>query len=120
MASLQLGSYEREVPFTPKRYFAVYNVPSREVRGEHAHKKCKQFIVCVHGSCNILLDDGRNRREVILDRPNVGVFMPALVWGTQHRYSDDAILLVFASEFYDPDDYIRSYAEFRGLVDASR
>jgi UDP-2-acetamido-3-amino-2,3-dideoxy-glucuronate N-acetyltransferase len=113
---LTAGEYERDVPFTPKRYFTVYNVPSREVRGEHAHKKCSQFLICIHGSCNILLDDGRHRRELILDRPNLGVFMPALIWGTQHRYSDDAILLVFASEFYDPNDYIRSYAEFRELV----
>jgi acetyltransferase-like isoleucine patch superfamily enzyme/dTDP-4-dehydrorhamnose 3,5-epimerase-like enzyme len=114
---LTAGEYEREVPFTPKRYFVVYNVPSREVRGEHAHKKCNQFIICVHGSCHILLDDGRHRREVILDRPNRGVFMPAMIWGTQHRYSEDAILLVFASEFYDADDYIRSYAEFHKLTE---
>jgi UDP-2-acetamido-3-amino-2,3-dideoxy-glucuronate N-acetyltransferase len=113
---LTAGEYERDVPFTPKRYFAVYNVPSREVRGEHAHKTCNQFIICIQGSCNVLLDDGRHRRELILDRPNLGMFMPALIWGTHHRYSNNTILLVFASEFYDPNDYIRSYAEFRKLV----
>jgi len=113
---LTAGEYERDIPFTPKRYFTVFNVPSREVRGEHAHKNCHQFLICIQGSCNVLLDDGRHRRELILDRPNIGVFMPALVWGTQHGYSDDAILLVFASEYYDPNDYIRSYAEFSELV----
>jgi acetyltransferase-like isoleucine patch superfamily enzyme/dTDP-4-dehydrorhamnose 3,5-epimerase-like enzyme len=113
---LTAGEFERNVPFTPKRYFAVYNVSSREVRGEHAHKRCNQFIICIHGSCNVLLDDGRHRRELILDRPNLGVFMPAMVWSTQHRHSNDTIVLVFASEFYDPNDYIRSYAEFRELV----
>jgi acetyltransferase-like isoleucine patch superfamily enzyme len=114
--TLSVGEYERDLPFTPKRYFFVFDVPSREVRGEHAHKACHQFLICVQGSCSILLDDGRRRREVLLDRPNLGVFMPAMVWGSQFGYSADAILLVFASEHYDPDDYVRSYAEFRALT----
>jgi UDP-2-acetamido-3-amino-2,3-dideoxy-glucuronate N-acetyltransferase len=113
---LSVGEYERDLPFRPKRYFLVFNVPSRDVRGEHAHKICQQFIICVRGSCSILLDDARRRREVTLDRPNLGIFMPAMVWGTQFRYSADAILLVFASEYYEPDDYVRTYAEFRSLA----
>jgi hypothetical protein len=64
----------------------------------------------------VLLDDGRNRREIVLDRPDLGVYMPEMVWGTQFRYSPDAVLLVFASEYYDADDYIRSYAEFRAVT----
>ncbi|WP_433435264.1 WxcM-like domain-containing protein [Nonomuraea sp. CA-141351] len=113
---LSVGEFERELPFTPARYFLVFNVPSREVRGEHAHKQCEQFLVCVHGSCGILLDDGRNRREITLDRPSRGVYMPAMLWGTQYRYSPDAVLLVFASHHYDPDDYIRSYDDFLQIV----
>jgi acetyltransferase-like isoleucine patch superfamily enzyme len=113
---LSVGEFERELPFAPKRYFLVFNVPSREIRGEHAHRKCDQFLICVRGSCGILLDDGNNRRELTLDRPSHGVYMPAMIWGTQYRYSPDAVLLVFASHYYDPDDYIRSYDEFRGIV----
>jgi UDP-2-acetamido-3-amino-2,3-dideoxy-glucuronate N-acetyltransferase len=113
---LSVGEFERDVPFVPKRYFLVFNVPTREVRGEHAHKSCHQFLICVRGSCGILLDDGQNRREITLDRPSLGVYMPAMIWGTQYRYSHDAVLLVFASEFYDPDDYIRSYDEFHRIL----
>ncbi|MGV9776869.1 WxcM-like domain-containing protein [Streptosporangium sp. NPDC003464] len=113
---LSVAEFGRELPFAPKRYFLVFNVPSREVRGEHAHRHCDQFLICVRGSCGVLLDDGRNRREVTLDRPSRGVYMPAMIWGTQYRYSPDAVLLVFASHYYDPDDYIRSYDEFQRAV----
>lgn len=109
---LTVGEVPTEVPFDPKRYFAVYNVPSQELRGEHAHRECEQFLLCMHGSCRVLLDDGFTRREVILDRPDMGVYMPAMIWGTQYRYSSDALLLVFASMSYSPDDYIRTYEEF--------
>jgi hypothetical protein len=100
------------LPFSPARYFAVFGVPSIELRGEHAHKKCQQFLICLHGSCRVLLDDGERRCEVILDRPDIGVFMPEMIWGTQYRYSPDAVLLVFASRPYEADDYLRTYDEF--------
>ncbi|GLW96929.1 WxcM-like domain-containing protein [Microtetraspora sp. NBRC 16547] len=113
---LSVGEFERELPFVPKRYFLVSNVPGGEVRGEHAHRHCEQFLICVRGSCGVLLDDGRNRREITLDRSSQGVHMPAMIWGTQYRYSPDAVLLVFASHYYDPDDYIRTYDEFQKIV----
>jgi len=113
---LSVGEFERDIPFAPRRYFLVYNVPSQEARGEHAHKECHQFLICIRGSCQILLDDGKMRREVSLDRPDIGVHMPPLIWGTQYRYSSDAILLVFASHFYDASDYIRTYSEFLEAV----
>ncbi len=90
--SLTVGEVPTEVPFVPSRYFAVYGVPSVELRGEHAHKHCQQFLICIHGSCRVLLDDGERRCEVLLDRPDMGVFMPEMVWGTQYRYSSDAVL----------------------------
>ena len=110
--ALTVGEVPTEVPFAPQRYFAVFDVPSIELRGEHAHKKCQQFLICLHGSCRVLLDDGAQRCEVILDRPDMGVFMPEMIWGTQYRYSSDAVLLVFASHAYDADDYLRTYDEF--------
>lgn len=110
--ALTVGELPSELPFVPARYFAVFDVPSQELRGEHAHKACEQFLICLHGSCRILLDDGVRRCEVSLDRPDMGVFMPAMIWGTQYRYSHDAVLLVFASRPYEGDDYLRTYDDF--------
>jgi dTDP-4-dehydrorhamnose 3,5-epimerase-like enzyme len=109
---LSVGEFERTLPFRPRRYFLVMDVPSREVRGEHAHRACHQFLICVKGTCSVVADDGTARREFLLDRPNRGLLIPAGVWATQYKYSPDAVLLVFASEFYDPADYIRDYATF--------
>lgn len=116
--SLTAGEFGRGIPFQPKRYFIVHGVPSVETRGEHAHRRCHQFLVCVHGSVNVVADDGRERREYVLDRPDTGLHLPPMVWGIQYKYSADAVLLVFASDYYDPDDYIREYAEFRAAVEA--
>lgn len=110
--SLTVGEVPTEVPFSPARYFAVFGVPSIELRGEHAHKRCQQFLICLHGSCRVLLDDGDRRCEVTLDRPDMGVFMPEMIWGTQYRYSPDAVLLVFASRPYEAEDYLRTYDDF--------
>ena len=109
---LTVGEVPTEVPFIPKRYFAIYGVPSSELRGEHAHKECEQFLLCLNGSVRVLVDDGHSRCEVILDSPDMGVYMPAMTWGTQYKYSSDAILLVFASLQYSSCDYIRCYDEF--------
>jgi UDP-2-acetamido-3-amino-2,3-dideoxy-glucuronate N-acetyltransferase len=114
--TLSVAEFAREIPFVPKRYFVVFGVPSKEVRGEHAHRTCHQFLVCIHGSVSILLDDGRKRREVRLDRVDMGVYLPPMVWGTQYRYSSDAVLLVFASHDYDPTDYIRTYEEYLRVI----
>lgn len=113
--SLTAGEFERNIPFIPQRYFVVFDVPTREVRGEHAHKKCKQFLICLKGSVGVLLDDGKSRRELTLDSPRIGVYMPEMIWGTQYKYSKDSVLLVFASHFYDTNDYIRTYDEFQTL-----
>ena len=109
---LSVADFESELPFKPRRFFLVYNVPADEVRGEHAHRACQQFLVCVRGSCHALLDDGNHRCEVVLERPDVGIYMPPMIWGSQYRYSPDAVLLVFASHSYDAGDYVRSYSEF--------
>jgi acetyltransferase-like isoleucine patch superfamily enzyme/dTDP-4-dehydrorhamnose 3,5-epimerase-like enzyme len=100
------------VPFAPRRWFLVYDVPSREVRGEHAHKACDQFLICVSGQVMVAVDDGEERAEVLLDAPTLGVYVPAGIWASQFRYSAEAVLLVLASHPYDPDDYIRDYDEF--------
>lgn len=100
------------LPFTPRRWFLVYDVPSREVRGEHAHRACHQFLLCVAGRVTVAVDDGERRAEVLLDDPTLGVYIPPLVWGSQFRYDADAVLLVLASHPYDSEDYIREYDSF--------
>ncbi len=118
--NLSVGEFERDIPFSPRRYFLIFGVPAGETRGKHAHKLCHQFLICIRGSCRVLVDDGQNRREITLDRPDLGVYLPPMTWGTQHSHSSDATLLVFASEHYEPDDYIENYDEFCALSKARR
>ena len=113
--ALSAAEFPRDLPFMPQRHFVVYAVPSQETRGEHAHRRCRQFLICVHGSVRVLADDGERRQEFVLDTPTLGLYLPPMTWGTQYRYSPDAVLLVFASEAYAADDYIRTYEEFLAL-----
>ncbi|SVE07574.1 uncharacterized protein METZ01_LOCUS460428 [marine metagenome] len=115
--SLSVGEMEDHIPFDVERYYLVFDVPSVETRGEHAHRECHQFFICVSGQVSVIADDGQNREEFLLDRPNMGVHLPPMVWGIQYKYSADAVLLVFASHHYDSDDYIRNYDEFIQCVD---
>jgi len=114
--ALTAGEFEREIPFSPRRYFLVMDVPSTEVRGEHAHIECHQFLIAVKGSVKVVADDGEQREEFLLDRPDMGLLLPAMTWGIQYGYSSDAVLLVFASDYYDPADYIRDYADYLDRV----
>jgi UDP-2-acetamido-3-amino-2,3-dideoxy-glucuronate N-acetyltransferase len=113
---LSFGEFGKNIPFIPKRYFLVFGVPNSEVRGEHAHRKCQQFLVCTSGSCSVVVDDGICREDIVLDQPNLGLFIPPMVWGIQYRYAPDTVLLVFASEFYHSEDYIRDYRKFLGEI----
>lgn len=114
--ALSVGEFDKDLPFVPKRYFIVFNVPSQETRGEHAHKRCHQFLVCVSGSVRVLADNGVSRGDFLLDSPSVGLHLPPMIWGTQYHYSPDAVLLVFASEAYDSEEYIRDYESFIQLA----
>ena len=118
--SLIVGDFAKSIPFSVKRYFMVFEVPNAETRGEHAHRVCHQFIVCVSGSVSVVADDGRRREEFILDRPEIGLHLRPMVWGIQYKYSSDAVLLVFASHTYDADDYIRDYDEFLALAGVAK
>lgn len=107
-----------DLPFVPQRVFFVHGVPSKEVRGEHAHRQCEQFLICISGSVSCIVDDGTTRHEYVLDDPSMGLHMPPMTWGTQYDYSADAVLVVFASRPYEDADYIRDYEEFRALARA--
>jgi carbonic anhydrase/acetyltransferase-like protein (isoleucine patch superfamily)/dTDP-4-dehydrorhamnose 3,5-epimerase-like enzyme len=114
--SLSAGEFLSQIPFAPRRYFMVFDVPGKDVRGEHAHKECHQFLVCARGSVAVVVDDGQTSEEIALDAPNLGLYLPPMVWAVQYRYSADALLLVFASEHYDPADYIRDYDDFLAAI----
>lgn len=114
--SLTFAQTGGDLPFQVERYFLVYDVPSREVRGEHAHRALHQLLICVRGECRVAVDDGTARGEVTLDRPQFALHLPPLVWGTQYEYSDDAVLLVLTSGRYDAKDYIRDYDDFTALA----
>ena len=106
--NLSVAEFDKHIPFHPKRYFIVFEVPSQRVRGEHAHRTQHQFMVCIKGSCSLMVDDGRARDEFALTKPNIGVHIPPLIWATQFNYSADAVLLVIASDNYDAEDYVRT------------
>jgi UDP-2-acetamido-3-amino-2,3-dideoxy-glucuronate N-acetyltransferase len=114
--ALTFGEFQKQIPFDVKRYFIVFDVPSKKLRGEHAHHASHEFLICIHGSCVVITDDGKAKQEVILDSPHLGVYVPPLTWRVHYNYSPDAVLLVFSSEHYDDKDYIRSYQEFLKLV----
>jgi hypothetical protein len=112
--ALVAAEWPREIPFSPARFFVVYDVPSEHTRGEHAHRECAQFLVCLRGAVAVLVDDGTTRREYRLDSPDVGLHLPPMVWGEQHGHTPGAILFVAASHPYASEDYIRDYSTFLG------
>jgi acetyltransferase-like isoleucine patch superfamily enzyme/dTDP-4-dehydrorhamnose 3,5-epimerase-like enzyme len=116
--TLAVGEGRDGLPFAPKRYFFVYNVPGSDVRGEHAHKKCHQLLICVQGHVKVAVDNGRAREEFVLNAPSLGLHVPPLVWATQFKHSADAVLLVLASHPYSAGDYIRDYSAYRKMVRA--
>lgn len=114
--NLTVGEFGTELPFIPRRYFITYHVPAQTTRGEHAHRACAQFLLSVAGQCCVKVNDGVEEEEFVLDRPTVGIHIPPMIWATEHKHSLDSRLMVFASLPYDPDDYIRDYAEFQRLA----
>lgn len=117
--NLSFGELGQSLPFPAARYFLVFGVPSREVRGEHAHRATHQFLIVTHGSCSVRLFDGDHSEEVTLDRPDLGLHVPPMIWTTEYKYSPDAVLLVLASDIYREADYIRDAEEYRALISAN-
>lgn len=100
------------VPFDIKRVFYLYDIPGGESRGAHAHRECHQFLVAASGAFEVVLDDGVNKRTVLLNRPFYGLHIPPGVWAAEQGFSSGSVCLVLASEKYEESDYIRSYEEF--------
>ena len=102
----------RNIPFDIKRVYYIFGTKSEIRRGFHAHKDLKQVLICVKGSCTILLDDGIEKAEVKLDSPDKGLMVNKMIWHEMFNFSDDCVLLVLADDYYDEADYIRNYEEF--------
>lgn len=103
---------QRNIPFEIRRCYFMYNLLPGVRRGFHAHKTLRQVLVCVRGSCKILLDDGTEKAVVPLDRPNKGLYITADTWREMFDFSEDAVLMVLADQLYDESDYIRNYDAF--------
>ena len=114
----QLVAFEefKDIPFRIKRVYYMYDTAAGVVRGKHAHKNLEQILVCIHGSCKVLLDNGHEKKVVPLEKPYEGVYVANDVWREMYDFSSDAVLAVFASELYDESDYIRDYDKFLELV----
>ena len=102
----------RQIPFDVKRVFYIYGTQEGIPRGNHSHYKTKQFLVAVNGSCKVTLDNGKIKETFDLNKPNLGLFQDALIWGTMHDFSSDCVLMVLANEYYDASDYITDYDKF--------
>lgn len=100
------------IPFDVKRIFYSYDIPGGEARGAHAHKECHQFLIAGSGSFEVVLNDGRNKRTVMLNRPFYGLHIPPGIWAEEQGFSSGSICLVLASHGYDENDYIRDYNDF--------
>ncbi len=105
-----------DVPFEIKRMYIIYGTQRGIDRGFHAHRDLEQVVVCVSGSCRFVVDDGRERADFILDKPNVGLYVGPMVWREMTNFSPDCVLVVLASKLYSQADYIRDYSEFRRLA----
>lgn len=108
----------KSVPFEIKRVFYIYGTQPSIPRGNHSHYITKQYLIAIHGSCKVTLDNGEHKTTYDLNEPNKGLFQDAMIWGTMHDFSPDCVLLVLASEHYDEADYIRNYQDFIKEVNA--
>jgi hypothetical protein len=107
---------QKHIPFEIKRVFYLYDVPAGESRAGHALKECQQFIIAVSGSFDITVDDGREKFRFTLNRPYIGLYVPALCWRELDNFSSSSVCLVLASEPYDEAGYIHNYDDFQRVV----
>ena len=103
---------EKNIPFPIKRVYYMFETTAGVRRGLHAHKKLQQIAIAVRGSCRFHLDDGKEKIEILLDSPSQGLLLEPYMWHEMYDFSEDCVLMVLADDFYDENDYIRSYDEF--------
>ncbi|WP_405212126.1 sugar 3,4-ketoisomerase [Dokdonia sp. Asnod2-E02] len=111
-----LAVIEKEVlPYAIKRVYYLHDVPSGAYRGGHAHKECKELLIAVNGSFEVVLDNGKEKERVMLNKPNQGLLIDVNIWRELENFSSGAVCLVLASHEYDEDDYIRNYENYKSL-----
>jgi UDP-2-acetamido-3-amino-2,3-dideoxy-glucuronate N-acetyltransferase len=110
--SLTFAQVGDHLPFVPRRYFAIMDVPGGKTRGAHAHREIDQFFVCLRGACTVRLDDGRSKTSIRLDSPRRGLHVPPMNWNELTDFTPDAVVLCFASHEYSAAEYITAYDEF--------
>ena len=106
----------KDIPFQIKRVYYMYDTVEGVGRGYHAHKSLEQILICIHGTCKVLLDNGHETKVVPLETPYEGLYIANDMWREMYDFSPDAVLLVLASDYYNEEDYIRNYDEFLKLV----
>lgn len=114
--NLTVAESIKNIPFDIKRVYWVYDVPSGEHRGGHAHKQCKELLVAVSGSFTVTLDDGNEKHTYLLNHPYQGLFIDVNIWRTLDDFSSGAVCLVLASERFEEEDYIRDYNDYMEYV----
>ena len=111
--SLMVLESNKNVPFEVKRIYYILDAKPDVPRGFHAHKELMQLAFCIKGSCNMIMDNGIEKQQVRIDKSNIGLMIPPMVWHEMHDFSDDCVMLVLASDYYSENDYIREYKEFK-------
>lgn len=110
--SLTVVENNKQVPFDIKRTYWTYDVPAGEWRGGHAHKKQRELILAVSGCFTLSLDDGTEKKDILLNHPYQAILVNDGIWRELHDFSSGAVCLVLTEEFFDEEDYIRDYQEF--------
>ena len=106
----------KDIPFEIKRVYYMYDTGKGVTRGQHAHKSLEQILICIHGSCKLMLDNGKEKKIVSLEKPYEGLYISNNIWREMYDFSSDAVLMVLASDVYKEEDYIRNYDEFLKFV----
>lgn len=106
----------KDIPFEIKRVYYMYDTGEGVRRGYHAHKSLEQILICIHGSCKVLMDNGTEKKTVSLEKPYEGLYIANNIWREMFDFSPDAVLMVLASDYYNEEDYIRNYDEYLNFI----
>lgn len=105
-----------EIPFSIKRIFYIFKLKKGNIRGKHAHKNCNQILICLNGECEVVCQNGKDKKNIILRNPRQGVYIPPMIWITQKFKKDDSILLVLTDKNFTESDYLRDYKKFLASI----
>ena len=117
--SISVLEGKKDLPFEIKRVFYIYDVPSGQNRGSHAHKTLEQFVICLSGSFDIYVNDGVTKKTFHMDRAWEGLYIPPMIWSSENNFASNSLCLVVVSDYYNEDDYLRNYGEFVRIKESS-